>query len=44
MVLTIQATVLVAFSRVLTVRATQFFMVLTVQATMLLAFSRVLTV
>ena len=44
MVLTIQATVLVAFSRVLTVWGTQFFMVLTVQATMLLAFSQVLTV
>ena len=44
MVLTIQATMLVAFSRVLTVLATQFFMVLTVQATMLLVFSQVLTV
>ena len=45
MVLTIQATMLVAFSRVLTVWATQiYFMVLTVQATMLLAFSLVLMV
>ena len=43
-VLTIQATMLVAFSRVLTVWATQFFMMLTVQATMLLTFSQVLTV
>ena len=41
---TVQATILLAFSRMLTVGATLFSMVLAIQATMLLAFSRVLTV
>ena len=44
LVLTVQATMLLAFSRTLTVGATLFSTVLTIQATMLLAFSRVLTV
>ena len=42
MLLLVRATMLLAFSRVLTVWATLFSMVLTVQATMFLAFSRVL--
>ena len=44
LVLTVQASMLLAFSRTLTVGATLFSTVLTIQATMLLAFSRVLTV
>ena len=43
-VLTVQVTMFLAFSRVLTVLATLFRTVLTVQATMFLAFSRVLSV
>ena len=41
---TVQAIVLLAFSRMLTVGATLFSMVLAIQATMLLAFSRALRV
>ena len=41
---TVQATILLVLSRMLTVWATLFSMVLTIQATMLLAVSRVLTV
>ena len=44
LVLTVQASMLLAFSRTLTVGATLFSTVLTIQATMLLAFSRVSTV
>ena len=44
MVVTVKAIMFLAFSRVLTVLATLFYMVVTVKAIMFLAFSRVLTV